>query len=557
MHTRSFVVLIALLGAVGAELSVSLPASAQGLPDPARAKAIDKCHIVLDRTGAKMAVKKLKSLAKCTNGVFKCVETKPGDGHCLDQARARCAEQLRAGAAAEATLIDVVVRKCGSDLTVADLLSPAGLDVESLRATCSSRFGLALDDLAAVGSCLARQHACELEGLLARSLPRAASLLAVAGVDPAARAELSCLTDFGGTDEHVSDPRVLGRPVERCARTISNVGLKLVESSLKGMGRCLETLFTCVQVKRDPAAAPACVRKAEQRCKLEIANLAAVATRPLPAIASGCGTIDVGDLRAASGLRLAALDTDCDALGSGAPTTLGVYAECLTRSHRCGVAALLRFISPRADALLATVGTSLDATLCPALAPTPTATPSIVSPSATPITTTPTATLGEPSATATTTPPAPTATAPTPSPTPGCADAYEPDAFPAAPASLDALCTGSCTDNGFDLVVAGTIDVAGDSDFYVVDVVDLPMHSFSLHARLSDVPHGTNYDLFLYRLEGGVYVPLDSSTNDGTGAEAVAYSANGDGESGRYGIEVRGIAGASCTAYRLDIENPN
>ena len=32
--------------------------------------ALDKCHILLSRTGTKVAVKQLKSLAICTNGIF-------------------------------------------------------------------------------------------------------------------------------------------------------------------------------------------------------------------------------------------------------------------------------------------------------------------------------------------------------------------------------------------------------------------------------------------------------------------------------------------------------
>jgi hypothetical protein len=52
-------------------------------------------------------------------------------------------------------------------------------------------------------------------------------------------------------------------------------------------------------------------------------------------------------------------------------------------------------------------------------------------------------------------------------------------------------------------------------------------------------------------------MPLDSSTNDGTGNEVVSYSGGAGDQSGRYGIEVRGIDGASCDVYRLEIENPN
>jgi hypothetical protein len=129
---------------------------------------------------------------------------------------------------------------------------------------------------------------------------------------------------------------------------------------------------------------------------------------------------------------------------------------------------------------------------------------------------------------------------------------YESSAFPTAPVSLNARCPGgSCTDDGYDLLVDATIDVAGETDFYVVDVVDLPGHNFFLTAHLTNIPDDTNYDLYLYRFEGGVPMPLDDSTNNGTGNEVVSFSGSGDDESGQYGIEVRGVSGASCAQYRL------
>ncbi|MEO6028971.1 MAG: hypothetical protein ABIR79_19070 [Candidatus Binatia bacterium] len=533
---------------------MQFPTQAQSLPDPSRAKALDKCHILIERAGAKFAVKKLKTLGKCTDGIFKCLQTKPGVTRCLDQARDRCDEQLIAGAAEEAKVVDTVVRKCGSDSTADDLLTAAGLDVASLADECSQRFAITLTDLTSIGTCLARRHACELERLFASAAPRAATLMAVAGVDAALRGNLTCLTDHGGSDEHVSDPSALGRPLTRCARAVENATSKLVDASLKATGRCLDILFTCAQVKTDPAAAPACAAKARKRCAVELANLAAAASRPLPAIASACGAIDIHVLRADEGLRLSTLDTECTAVGAGAPTTQASYADCLIRQARCGVVHLARVKSPRGESLLfAATGTSLLAALCPSEAPpaVPTTTPTAL-PSPSP---SPTAT---PTTTATSTDPTPTATGPTPTPTPGCADAYEPSRFPDAPVNVSGQCTGGCTDDGFNIIVDANIDGPDDaSDFYVVDVTDLVGNHFALQARLSDVPDDTNYDLFLYRLEGAIFTELDRSTNDGTGAETVGFSGNGDDKSGRYGIEVRRIEGSSCELYRLKIENPN
>src|SRR6185369_177856 len=125
-------------------------APAQALSDADQAKALAKCAIVIDRTSAKFAVKKLKTLAKCVGGILKCVETKPGVAKCLDQARERCDEQLPAAVGEQAKVTDAVVRKCGSDVDVAAFLDPAGLDWESRRDECADRFGIALDDLGGI-----------------------------------------------------------------------------------------------------------------------------------------------------------------------------------------------------------------------------------------------------------------------------------------------------------------------------------------------------------------------------------------------------------------------
>jgi hypothetical protein len=163
-----------------------------------------------------------------------------------------------------------------------------------------------------------------------------------------------------------------------------------------------------------------------------------------------------------------------------------------------------------------------------------------------------------PTPTATPTIVAPTATIATPTPTPGCADDHGPSAFPGTPVDVSGDCPGGvCTDDGYDLTILGTIDVPGDTDFYVLDVVDLVGHSFALQAKLSDIPDDTNYDLFLYRFVGGQYVLLESSTHNGTGSESVEHSVGDNRQAGRYGVEVRGVSGASCGQYRLEIEDPN
>lgn len=528
--------ILAFLLAIALVAFGAVKADAAGLPDSDKAKAANKCQIILERTGAVVAVEKLNALQDCVGPILKCVQTKPGDAKCLDDARDTCEEQLDLAAAKEARMVEAVARKCASHLTVEELLDPLGLNFASLKDECKKEFGVEVDDIESLGVCLALQHSCELERMFAFEVPRAASLLTLVGVDAARRAELPCLTPYGGSDGHVEYPRGVGRQVNRCARTIKTSGRKLVQASLNALGRCLDTTFTCVQVKTDPSQLPGCLKKARNRCDATFAKLRSASGRMGPALQKTCGNVDFNVFREASGLLLEALATDCKLLGGTDPTTLASYADCLVRSHRCGVAELSRFKSPRAEELLAEVGRSLDE-VCDLLTPIPGTTVTA--------TTTPTAT---PTAT-----PTPTATA-----TP-CDDSFEPNTFPVGK-SLNGQCTHShCTDDGYELDVAATINSNTDNDFYVWDVADQPNDNFQIIAQLKDVPKGVNLDLYLYRRNGDVFEEVDASTNDGSANETVRYDGvDIDGaNSGQYGLEVRRVSGTSCNKYTLRIQDPN
>lgn len=550
---------LAAMIALGLLAATASTASAQSLPDSDKAKSANKCQIILERTGADVAVETLDALRDCVGPIVKCVQTKPGDAGCLDKARKGCSEQLDLAAAEKARMLDAIARKCATDLTVEEMLDPAGLDFGAVLDECKKEFGIEVTDVTTLGQCVAQQHACELERMFAFEVPRAASLLEVAGVDAAHRGALKCLTPYGGDGSDVGDARGVGRGVEKCAQTIMNSGGKLVDASLKALGRCLDTTFTCVQVKSDPSQLPACIESARKRCDVEFANLNAASSKPGVALPKTCGNVDFATLKAASGLLLEALASDCKLLGGEDPTTLQAYTDCLVRSHRCGVAELSRFKEPRAEELLAAVGRSLN-DVCGLPTPTPTVT---ATPQAT-VSVTPTG-AGTATAVVATATPTPTVTptrtatpTPTATATP-CYDGFEPNAFPQQPRRLDDQCPGGCTDDGYDLAVHGNISDASDDDFYIWDVQDLPQHSFQIIAQLKNVPKGTNYDLYLYRRNGDVFEEIGSSKNDRDTNEAIRFDGFPEDEAntGQYGIEVRRVSGSSCAPYTLEVSDGN
>jgi len=538
-------------------LAVAPSVGAQGLPDLGQAKAANKCSIIIERTGTDVAVETLDALRDCVGPIVKCVQTKPGDAGCLDTARKGCNDQLDVAAEENARLVDVIARKCASDLTVEEMLDPLGLDYASLQAECKKDFGVTVTDPTTLGQCLAHQHACELERMFAVEMPRAASLLEVAGVDPAKRDALACLTPYGGDGSDVGDARGIGRTVAKCAGSIMNAGTKLVDASLKALGRCLDTTFTCVETKSDPSTLPACLVAASKRCDVEFANLNNASAKTGVALGKTCGDVDFETLRAASGLLLEALATDCELLGGDDPSTLEAYTDCLVRSHRCGVAELSRFKAPRAEALLNSVGRSLN-DVCPRPTPTPTAT-------ATPTPTVTATGLATSTAPATATPPPAATATPTTTPTPTptstpCNDAFEPNEFPANGRSLNEQCGATgCTDDGYELDVTGNISSSTDNDFYTWDVVDQLQDNFQIIAQLKNLPKGVNYDLYLYKWNGAAFEQLDASNEVRDSNETVRYDGvDEDGaNSGLYGIEVRRVSGSSCTPYTLEVQDGN
>jgi hypothetical protein len=171
--------------------------------------------------------------------------------------------------------------------------------------------------------------------------------------------------------------------------------------------------------------------------------------------------------------------------------------------------------------------------------PTPTPTPT---PTATPATcygylplvieeplptSTPTAT---PSST-----PTPTYTAtrtPTATPLPGPCERYEPN---------DTLRTayGPLANGG---AIEAALCSSDPDDYYYVDL----SVAATLDLFLSNLPAGTNYDLYLYRWIGGVH--LDRSVEPGTTPEHIHFPV----EAGRYGIRVYpSTADRSPQPYRL------
>ncbi len=302
--------------------------------------------------------KKVKALEKCGGAASNCVQRKPGDAGCLTGVRARCTKALDKIAGAEARLIADVIRRCAG-LSASEVLGADGLAYGDIDVSCTIRFDRALTDLTSVAQCLAAQHACRAETLFALERPRAGELLRLVQIAPDAGA---CREDFGGSGLGLGDPKGLGKALERCVQVLAKGGASLTRTRLASIGRCIDGVFLCVEAESGNAA---CLAKATQKCEREFGKVQREVAKLTVAAGKRCNGIDFGVLVDPAGANLDAVIPTCPGYGIPSVTSVADYVACLVRQHECEVAELVRFESPRAEAMLEEVGRTLVDGVCP------------------------------------------------------------------------------------------------------------------------------------------------------------------------------------------------
>lgn len=288
---------------------------------------------------------RLKQLDACTNGLVKCIQTKPGDAACITKATAKCATLENAAAAARAKLAAAVAAKCGTSLvTTTDFRGATGLGYETLDAECQLELGQAPADAADVAECLARRYACRAGNIYGTQAPRAGELIRVAGVGSGTS---GCLPDFEGDGAGVGDP-VLGKAVHACAATITKASTAFLTKKLSSLTKCLDKVFACIQTKPGDAG---CLGKANAACAKEASKIVAERAKLGPAIDKKCGGIDFGvNLRPPQGANIEALVATLP--GGDTLVTLTSYQTALRLNHDCAAEELFRALVPRAEGLL-------------------------------------------------------------------------------------------------------------------------------------------------------------------------------------------------------------
>ena len=150
--------------------------------DDAVGKAVGKCSAEIADAGGAFATKRLKSLEKCVDAYFSCVQTKPGNQACTSQAGDVCDEEQEKIDDEGNDLDDDIEKSCAS-VPFATLRAPDAVSFLSLGARCEALGVRDLGSLADYRECLARQSACATEELIRFAAPRAEELLQAFGRD--------------------------------------------------------------------------------------------------------------------------------------------------------------------------------------------------------------------------------------------------------------------------------------------------------------------------------------------------------------------------------------
>ncbi|MCC6764687.1 MAG: Ig-like domain-containing protein [Deltaproteobacteria bacterium] len=316
------------------------------------------CQRDVRRAARSYVAKKLKTLDKCGSAAGNCVQRKPNDPACLAAVRVRCATALGKLTTEEAKLVAAILRRCAG-LSNADLFGGDGLAYEDVAESCRVRFDRTLTDLTSIAQCLTAEHSCRAETLFALQRPRAGEFMRLIGAAPDGGA---CRADFEGGGAGLGDPKGLGRGVERCAQALVRGGAGLARTRLGSIGRCVDAVFLCVEA--DPGNA-ACLAKATQKCEREFGRAQREVGKVTLAVSKRCDSLAFAVLTDPAGAYLDAVVARCPGYGIPAVESVADYVACLVRQHECDVAELVRFESPRAEAMLDAVGRTLVDGVCP------------------------------------------------------------------------------------------------------------------------------------------------------------------------------------------------
>jgi hypothetical protein len=302
-------------------------------------RQVATCQRAILQAGRTLLGRALAGLDDCEAAVGSCDGSRRAAAGCGERAVDACAGGATRIGSARTAFADRIVARCGA-LGDDGLLAASGLAFGRRAESCRSAYGGGLSDVAAVASCLGRQHVCGAGVMVGTEDARAGARIERGGLaDPQL-----CVEDLGGAGPDLPE-LADARALDGCGRAIRRSARRFVRHRLAALQGCLAARVGCAKKVTDRAE---CEERAAESCAGRVARLAVDPSQLGTAIERGCGDLDFALARDPNGGNVGALAGRCAALGVPELGSLADYGQCLARAHACVVDDVVRYEAPRA-----------------------------------------------------------------------------------------------------------------------------------------------------------------------------------------------------------------
>ena len=178
----SLVTVVSLLAVLLLEVGVATPRAFAQLLDPVAAKAVVNCEKNVSNAGRTFLSNSFKSLKKCVDTIFNCVQVKADDPNCLPKAQTTCDKEFLKIDQQSLKLELAVDKKCAEEFIAFSTLRGAlAANIDSLANDCRPYGVAAIGSLDDYKDCLHAAYSCRVGELLRFAAPRASEMLGLVG----------------------------------------------------------------------------------------------------------------------------------------------------------------------------------------------------------------------------------------------------------------------------------------------------------------------------------------------------------------------------------------
>lgn len=178
----TLVTVVSLLAVLLSEVGIATPRASAQLLDPDAAKAVVNCEKNVSNAGRTFLSNSFKSLKKCVDTIFNCVQVKADDPNCLPKAQTTCDKEFLKIDQQSLKLELAVDKKCAEEFIAFSTLRGAlAANIDSLANDCRPYGVTAIGTLDDYKDCLHAAYSCRVGELLRFAAPRASEMLGLVG----------------------------------------------------------------------------------------------------------------------------------------------------------------------------------------------------------------------------------------------------------------------------------------------------------------------------------------------------------------------------------------